>query len=382
MLVNEIKIVAWMQLQTGYQYIEKGDSNYMKNVAVVGAGIMGCLLALRLQNEGWQVTLFEAESFFNNCSNAAAGLLAPMSELDKAEQVIFNLGMESVDTLWRSVLNQLAAPVYFRQKGCLVVHHPQDKAEWQQFSGRIVNKLSDSCYQLLTQNELSQLEPELGQLKMAYYFPKEAQLDNQTLLLELKKHLCQHGAIWRDHSFVSRVHPGEIETGEKSYPFDFVFDCRGLGAKSTFPNLRGLRGELLWLHAPDVQLKRPIRLLHPRYNIYIAPRPNSYYLIGASELETEDSSPISVRTTLELLTAAYYVHRGFAEARVVKTVTHCRPTLVHHQPRIRYTQQFIAVNGLYRHGYLIAPALVEEILRGIKSNQKDICYPELWEAYT
>ncbi|CAM2780146.1 thiamine biosynthesis oxidoreductase ThiO [Legionella steigerwaltii] len=352
----------------------------MKNAAVVGAGIMGCLLALRLQNEGWQVTLFEAEASFNNCSYAAAGLLAPLSELDKAEHVIFTLGMESVDTLWKSILNQLTEAVYFRQKGSLVVHHPQDKAEWQQFSTRIVNKLSDSCYQLLTQDTLCQLEPELNQFKVGYYFPKEAQLDNQTLLLALKKHLCQQGVVWRDQTFVSYIHSGKVETGTESYLFDFVFDCRGIGAKSTFTQLRGLRGELIWLHAPEVQLQRPIRFLHPRYNIYIAPRPNSYYLIGASELEAEDSSPISVRTTLELLTAAYYVHRGFAEARIIKTVTHCRPTLIHHQPRIKYAKRLIAVNGLYRHGFLIAPALVEEILRGLKSDQKDIYYPELWEA--
>lgn len=353
----------------------------MKNAAVVGAGIMGCLLAFRLQNEGWQVTLFEAETSFNNCSNAAAGLLAPMSELDKAEQLIFNLGMESVDTLWMSILNQLTEPVYFHQKGCLVVHHPQDRAEWQQFSARIVNKLSDSCYQLLHQEVLSQLEPELSQFKMAYYFPKEAQIDNQGLLHVLKNHLFQQGVTCRDRTFVSALYPGKVNTEKESHSFDFVFDCRGLGAKTSFPHLRGLRGELIWLHAPEVQLQRPIRLLHPRYNIYIAPRPDSHYLLGASELETEDSSPISVRTALELLTAVYYVHRGFAEARIIKTVTHCRPTLVHHQPRIKYTKQFIAVNGLYRHGYLIAPALVEEILRGLKSNQKDICYPELWEAY-
>lgn len=353
----------------------------MKNVAVVGAGIMGCLLALRLHNDGWQVTLFEAESAFNNCSYAAAGLLAPWSELDKAEHVIFKLGMESVDGLWKSILHQLTEPVYFRQKGSLVVHHPQDKAEWQQFSTRIVNKLSDSCYQVLTQDSLGQLEPELNHFHAGYYFPKEAQLDNQSLLLALKKHLCQQGVVWRDQTYVSCIHSGKVETAKESYLFDCVFDCRGLGAKNTFTNLRGLRGELIWLHAPEVQLQRPIRFLHPRYTIYIAPRPNSYYLIGASELETEDSSPISVRTTLELLTAAYYVHRGFAEARIIKTVTHCRPTLVHHQPRIKYAKQLIAVNGLYRHGFLIAPALVEEILRGLKSNQKDIYYPELWEAY-
>ncbi|KTD06208.1 thiamine biosynthesis oxidoreductase ThiO [Legionella gratiana] len=354
----------------------------MKNAAVVGAGILGCLLALRLHHEGWQVTVFESETSFNNCSNAAAGLLAPMSELDKAEQVIFDLGVESVKKLWRCILNQLNEPIYFRQQGSLILHHPQDKAEWQKFSARIVNKLSSTCYELLNHHALKQIEPELSQFQTAYYFPQEGQIDNQTLLWALKDHLCQLGVLWRGGVFVSSMYPGRIEIGQQSYAFDFVFDCRGLGAKKTFPDLRGLRGELIWLHAPEVKLQRPIRLLHPRYYIYIVPRPHSYYLLGASELETEDLSPISVHTTLELLTAAYYVHRGFAEARIIKTVTHSRPTLTHHQPRIKYAKQFIAVNGLYRHGYLIAPALVEEVLRGLKSNQEEIYYPELWEAYS
>jgi glycine oxidase len=376
----------------------------MNTAAVVGAGIMGSLLALGLHQEGWQVTLFEAEAQLQNCSNAAAGLLAPMSELDKAEPVIFHLGMESIAALWPAIIQQLSLPIYFQQKGSLVVHHPQDATEWQHFSARIISKLTsvmdenpcissplpnplpqvgegaNSGYLSLQQQALLRLEPELGQFKEAYYFPQEGQLDNQALLPILRKHLQALGISWK----IATVHslmPGQVIVDNKSHDFDMVFDCRGLKAKNMLPGLRGLRGELIWLHAPDVQLQRPVRLLHPRYPIYIAPRPDSTYLIGASELETEDISAISVRTTLELLTAAYYVHRGFAEARVIKTVTHCRPTFIHHQPRIYYSEGLLAVNGLYRHGYLIAPALVAEILRGLKSKQSDLRYPELWESF-
>ena len=120
------------------------------------------------------------------------------------------------------------------------------------------------------------------------------------------------------------------------YLFDMVLDCRGLGAKSAFQDLRSVRGELIWLHAPDVNMTRPIRFLHPRYNLYIAPRPKHIYLIGASEIESDDMSHITVRTTLELLTAAYSVHPGFAEAQIIKTVTQCRPTLSHHLPKIKF----------------------------------------------
>lgn len=158
-----------------------------------------------------------------------------------------------------------------------------------------------------------------------------------------------------------------------------VFDCRGLGASALFGNLRALRGELIWLHAPEVKLQRPIRLLHPRYSLYIVPRPNNIYLIGASEIEAADYSPISVRTTLELLTAAYYVHSGFAEARIVKTVTHCRPTLSNHLPLVNYAEGIMAINGLYRFGYLIAPALVDAILAFLNNNRQSFPYKTIWE---
>ena len=65
----------------------------------------------------------------------------------------------------------------------------------------------------------------------------------------------------------------------------------------------------------------------------------------------------------KLLSAIYYLHPGFSEARIIKTVTHCRPTLPHHLPQIKYQAGLLAVNGLYRHGYLIAPALAKEVLK-------------------
>jgi hypothetical protein len=57
--------------------------------------------------------------------------------------------------------------------------------------------------------------------------------------------------------------------------------------------------------------------VHPRYPLYIAPKPgHGVFVIGATEIESEDMSPASVRSTLELLSAAYAVHSGFAEARI------------------------------------------------------------------
>ena len=129
------------------------------------------------------------------------------------------------------------------------------------------------------------------------------------------------------------------------------------------------------MHAPEVKLSRPIRLIHPRYPIYIAPKENDIYVIGATEIESEDLSPASLRSTMELLSAAYTVHSGFAEARILETLTQCRPTLKNNLPAIRITEKGVMeINGLYRHGFMIAPAIVDcaiELLESILTNAAD-----------
>jgi len=348
---------------------------------IVGMGIMGRLLALALHHAGWQVTLFDQDSGDLNCSLAAAGLLTPFSELDKADLLIFHLGQESIQQFWPQIVGQLSEQIYFQQSGSLVLSHPQDQAEWTHFSRRISTQLdqNDVNFQVLSNRAVIELEPELSKFETAYYFPEEAHIDCQSLMPTLKLYVEAQGVRCLTNSPVLSLEPRRIATNSESYEFDMVFDCRGLGARSVFTDLRSLRGELIWLHAPDVQLQRPIRLLHPRYSLYIVPRPGNIYLIGASEIESDDSGPISVRTALELLTAAYYVHAGFSDARIVKTVTHCRPTLSSHLPSIKLMDGLIAINGLYRHGYLIAPALAEEVLRGLKTNYQQVFYPTIWE---
>jgi len=348
---------------------------------IAGAGIMGKMLAFMLLNAGWEVVLFDQDKQ-RNCSMAAAGLLTPVAELEKNDLIIFQLGMESIKQHWHEVIAQLSNPVYFKQTGSLVLSHPREKVELARFVQIISSKLNnDAYYKKLNRYEVQKLEPEVSKFQEGYYFPDEGQVDNQMLLTELELFLIKKNITWFKDTFVCDIQPRKIILKDCTQTFDLVLDCRGLGAKSSFKDLRGLRGELIWLHAPDVSISRPVRFLHPRYSLYLVPRPDQTYIIGASEIESNDETSISVRTTLELLTAAYYVHPAFCEARVLKTITHCRPTLPHHLPRIKYSDGFIAVNGLYRHGFLIAPALATEVMRWISKGITAIEYPQLWEKY-
>lgn len=345
---------------------------------IVGGGIMGRLLAFLLVNNDWEVTVFDKNDI-NNCSMAAAGLLTPTAELENSTQLIYHLGVEASKSHWPDIIQHLQDDIYFQNRGSLMFAHSRDKSELSRLLTIISSKVStNGIYHKLSHSQIKDLEPDIYKFEEGYFFPNEGQIDNQTLLVSLKKYLMNKNIRWLD-SFVSAVEPHKIYLSNAMFEFDVVFDCRGLGGKSYFADLRGIRGELIWLHNPDIHLKHPIRILHPRYKLYISPRPDHVYIIGASEIESEDSSSISVKTMLELLSAVYSLHPSFSEARVLKTITQCRPTLTNHLPKIKYTSGLLTVNGLYRHGFLIAPSLAEDIMRYLKQGTVAIHFPEIWE---
>src|SRR5260370_13427379 len=141
-----------------------------------------------------------------------------------------------------------------------------------------------------------------------------------------------------------------------------VVDCRGMGARGGLSQLRGVRGEIARLDAPDVELRHMLRLLHPRFSVYVVPRAEGKLVVGATSVESDDRSPMSVRGALELLTSAYSVLPALAEAGLQEFATQGRPTRPGNRPAVFYHRgrHVLRINGLYRHGFLLSPAIVEE----------------------
>ena len=53
------------------------------------------------------------------------------------------------------------------------------------------------------------------------------------------------------------------------------------------------------------RLRRPVRLLHPRFPIYVVPWSGNRFMVGATQIESEADGPVTLRSALELLGAAY-----------------------------------------------------------------------------
>jgi len=342
---------------------------------VLGAGLMGRLLACTLARNGHRVQVHEAlgEDGQGSAARVAAAMLAPLAESAITEMPVVRMGHHSL-TRWPQLIATLPEPVFFQQNGTLVLWHRQDAAEAKRFEDLLL-RTQDQCPQLpatqrLDARGLQSCEPGLAQrFSQALYLPGEGQLDNRQLLAALLQGMHQQGVEVRWNSPCS---PGDFEPGRAGQP-DWVFDCRGLGAREHWSQLRGVRGEVLRLYAPEVTLQRPTRLIHPRYPIYIAPKENNVFVVGATEIETEDLSAVSVRSTLELLSAAYTVHSGFAEARILEASTQARPTLVDNLPAIRFWgERCLQINGLYRHGFLISPAMLDVVMEWIEHQTTDL----------
>jgi len=335
------------------------------NIAIAGAGLVGRVLALNLLEKGHRLTLFDEDTAYGEkpAGMTAAGMLAVFAELETAESIIFDYGQRSID-LWLPLLKSLDIEEAYQLKGSIITAHPQDYSELEHFISTLQAKVKEaSNIQLLDSKGIEALEPDLSQHRKAFYIPHEGQVDAQRFMKVSSDYLLAHkNVIWHQETKVQGLGEGFVSIDGKEKYYDWVFDTRGLGASEEIKNLRGVRGEVLWLEASEVKITRPTRMLHPRYKIYIVPRPNNRYIIGATEIESEDKSPISVRSSLELLSAVYAVHTGFAEARIIKTMTNCRPTLKDNLPQIQNYNKLTRINGLYRHGYLLAPAIVEKAL--------------------
>lgn len=343
---------------------------------------MGRMMAYALAKDGAQVSLYDRSGPDGEHAAAmiAAAMLAPLAESAITEASVVQMGMYSLPR-WQTFTAELSLPVFFQQEGTVFVWHQQDAIEAKRLSAHLERNCRESQQpgtsafpleqpQQLDRHSLHELEPSLAdRFHHGLFLPHEGQLDNRQLLVSLLHALeaLQVTLHWH-HAIDPNVLHGEGR-------HDWVIDCRGLGAKEAWESnpLRGIRGEVLRLHAPEVKLKRPTRLIHPRYPIYIAPKEDDMYVVGATEIESEDLSPTSVRSAMELLSAVYTVHSGFAEARIVEMSTQCRPTLKDNLPEIRISKPgLMLINGLYRHGFLIAPAVMDcaiELMHCLAGNQ-------------
>ncbi|MGO3932894.1 FAD-dependent oxidoreductase [Rhodopseudomonas pseudopalustris] len=318
-------------------------------VSVIGAGIAGAWQALLLARAGRQVTLYERgdREMTQATSHWAGGMLAPYCEAEAAEPMVGQMGLRSLE-MWRKEFPETAF------NGSLVVAHPRDRADFERFAKMTAG------HRRLDADGVAELEPALaGRFREGLYFPDEGHVEPRLVLARLHERLVEAGGAIH---FESEMTPEELD--------GLVIDCRGLAARDKAPELRGVKGEMVVIKATEVTLSRPVRLMHPRWPLYVIPRENNHFMLGATSIESEDEL-VTVRSALELLSAAYAVHPAFGEAHIVEIGAGLRPAFPDNLPRISIGNRRVATNGLYRHGFLMAPSLAEKVVAYVERGEID-----------
>jgi glycine oxidase len=332
----------------------------MTDVTIIGAGVAGLTAALALSERGARVTVIERSNALGEsaCSWCAGGMLAPYCEGESAPGEVVALGAQAVDW-WRA-----RAPGVLRN-GTLVVAQPRDSGEIERFAARTRIVAEADPFVRVDADAIGALEPDLaGRFRKGLFFADEGHLDPRAALAAVRDRLVRSGAAL---NFGAEAAPSSLR--------GVVLDCRGFAARDNLEELRGVRGEMLILRTEEISFARPIRFLHPRIPLYVVPRADGLFMVGATMIESAARGPVTARSAIELLSAAYALHPAFGEAEIVEMRADVRPAFPDNLPRLLRRGSTIYLNGFYRHGFLLSPAFAQKaaatILGDIEVDNED-----------
>jgi glycine oxidase len=356
---------------------------------VIGAGVAGLTTALALAERDAKVTLIErSRELGGNASWLAGGMLAPFCEGESAPPSVVEQGQRAIDWWDARVPGVVRA-------GTLVVAPPRDVSEIERFAART------TAHECVDEARIAALEPDLaGRFRRGLFFAGEGHLDPRAAMRALIEALRRNGVEMRfgADGAPPLPHSPSID-GRLSAPFagegwgegegflssdahspsgrtgvlpdalrppllpqageGVVVDCRGYAARASLPQLRGVRGEMIRVRTREIAFTRTVRLLHPRMPLYVVPRADGEFMIGATMIESAEKGAVSVRSAIELLNAAYTLHPAFGEAEILEMSADVRPAYPDNEPRITEKDGRIYVNGFYRHGFLLSPTFAE-----------------------
>ena len=354
----------------------------MKKIAIVGSGVMGRVLTLAFAKNMPDVKIDiydkDIKSGKNSCSYQAAGMLCPISELTINSIHTYDFGNDSVK-LWQDLLftnNKCLATKnnIIRKSSTLFLAHNNDTSELKHIQDRLVffakeNPDIQKTYKNVNSNELSILEPNLtnGQfINRGLLISDEAAVHVPNFFKFTNNFNATQTNITCYEFDIDKIIRNKVYCNGQINEYSHVFDCRGFSIKNRVNDLYGMRGEAIILQHQDIKINHIIRLAHPRHTLYIIPRGDGIFYLGATSICSEDYSPISVQSIMEFMSMAMVVDSRFSEARLIKTLTSVRPTSLDDKPIIKTSGGNTVVNGLSRHGYLFAPKIANQLINYFK----------------
>ncbi|MGJ3188848.1 glycine oxidase ThiO [Paenarthrobacter sp. FR1] len=380
-------------------------STVRADVAVIGGGIIGLGIAHEVRRQGRSVALIDPAPA-SGATFAAAGMLAPVSELHYQEEDLLELMLES-SRLWPAFVGGLPrageGTGYCTTPTLAVGADAADRRALADL--RLVQLAAGLDVEPLALRAAREREPLLSpQISCAFDIPADHQVDPRKLANCLLAGLAAHSPgddTWvagADHGFAvadsargvlwngNRVCGVELEAGGTVLAGETVV-ANGLGAahllglpEATGLPVRPVYGDILRLRVPahlQPLVTATVRGMVRGVPVYIVPRDDGTVVIGATQREdalSATSNAVSAGGVYQLLRDAQVLVPAVAELELLEATARARPGTPDNAPllgRVADSRGDIAglviATGFFRHGVLLTPVaarIVGELIGG------------------
>lgn len=372
------------------------------DVLVVGGGIIGLTVAWRARQRGMSVTVLERDATGRGTSHVAAGMLAPVAEVEfgDAGRRLLDLGLRSAE-MWAGFAAELEATadmeVGLTRTGTLLVARDDDDARelerqlaFRQSLGLAVQRLRASE----ARDRESALAPTV---RLALEAPDDHSVEPRLVLQALRRVCDASGVDIREHTTVASVELDEgargrvrgllLENGERISAPNVVLaagpwtaDIDGLPTHARVP-VRPVKGQILRLRDPAGPglLQRVLRF----DGGYVVPRGDGRYVLGATVEEHGFSLQPTIGPIYELLRDAHELLPGISELDVEELSVGLRPGTPDNAPVIGpgAVDGLVWATGHHRNGILLAPLTAQLVVAALAGEDmpaplRDACAAE------
>lgn len=342
------------------------------DVAIVGGGVCGLVVAWRVRARGLSVVLLDRGELGAAATFVAAGMLAPVTEADAGERELLALGLQSARR-WPAFAQELGElsgiDVGYRQTGTLVVARDRDEANALEREFSLRERLGLEARRLLP-SDARALEPALApSLRAALEVPSDHSADPRALVAALVVVAERAGVVLRTGSEVARVLVGgehvtgvELGSGERVAAENVVIAAGawsgaidGLPPAAHVP-VRPVKGQILRLRDPSGPglLERVLRF----DGGYVVPRADGRYMLGATQEERGFDTSLTGLGVHELLRDAQELVPGLLELELEEALAGLRPGTPDNAPVLGPSAVLGGLSwatGHHRNGVLLAP---------------------------
>jgi glycine oxidase len=359
------------------------------DVAIAGGGIIGLSVAWAARRRGLSVAVVERDELGAGASSVAAGMLAPISEVEYggAGRRLLKLGLRSA-AMWPAFAAELreasGVDVGLRRTGTLLVARDADEARELERQLDLRRSLGLSVSRLRG-SEAREREAALAPtVRLALEVPEDDAVDPRLVLAALRAACAREGVSVHEHAPVgavaldgsgTRATGLALEGGERLEAGQVVLaagawtdSIGGLRAQQRIP-VRPVKGQILRLRDPAGPglLERVLRF----HGGYVVPRGDGRYVLGATVEERGFELGATAGGVYELLRDAHELVPGVGELEIEELSVGLRPGTPDNTPVIGRgaLEGLIWASGHHRNGVLLAP-LTAELIAGVLSGEE------------